>query len=118
MGLDMYLYEKQVHQVAYWRKANAIHGWIINRTNAIDNCTPIYLTKQDLYHLREVCMDVIKNNTKEYAMEHLPPTQGFFFGSGEVDDWYWEDVKETIDKLNDVLEQSVDDAEFEYQASW
>jgi hypothetical protein len=118
MGLDMYLYEKQVHQVAYWRKANAIHGWIINQTNAIDDCTPITLRKQDLYELRELCIKVLESNSKDLAEELLPPTQGFFFGSSEVNDWYWEDIKETIDKLNDVLEQSVDDAEFEYQASW
>jgi hypothetical protein len=63
-------------------------------------------------------MDVLKNGTPEYAQEMLPPSAGFFFGSTEVDDWYWEDIKDTIDKLNDALEQSVDDAMFEYQASW
>ena len=118
MGLDMYLYEKQVHEVAYWRKANAIHGWIINTTNAIDDCTPISLTKQDLYNLREVCIKVLDAHTEEKAMELLPPTPGFFFGASEVGDWYWEDIKDTIDKLNEALEQSVDDAMFEYLASW
>jgi hypothetical protein len=114
----MYLYEKQVHEVAYWRKANAIHGWIINHTGSIDNCTPISLTKQDLVTLRELCMKVLESNSAEVANELLPPSAGFFFGSTEVDDWYWEDIKDTIDKLNDALEQSVDDAMFEYQASW
>jgi hypothetical protein len=118
MGLDMYLYEKQVHEVAYWRKANAIHGWIINRTNAIDDCTPISLTKQDLYDLREVCIKVLDEHTEDVAMDLLPPTPGFFFGTTDVSDWYWEDVKDTIDKLNTALEQSVDDAMFEYYASW
>ena len=33
MGLDMYLYQKDTHDVAYWRKANAIHGWIIEETD-------------------------------------------------------------------------------------
>jgi hypothetical protein len=118
MGLDMYLYEKQVHEVAYWRKANAIHGWIINTTNAIDDCTPISLTKQDLYNLREVCIDVLNVHTSDYALEFLPPTDGFFFGSSAIDEWYWNDLKDTIDKLNTALEQSVDDAMFEYLASW
>ena len=118
MGLDMYLYEKQTHEVAYWRKANAIHGWIINTTNAVDDCTPISLTKQDLYNLREVCIDVLNVHTEDYAEEMLPPTLGFFFGASEVGEWYWEDVKDTIDKLNIALEQSTDDAMFEYLASW
>lgn len=118
MGLDMYLYEKQVHEVAYWRKANAIHNWIINRSEEEDNCTPIALTKQDIIDLRETCIKVLESNSAEYAMEHLPPASGFFFGSTEINEWYWEDVKDTIDKLNDALDNSVDDAMFEYLASW
>ena len=118
MGLDMYLYEKQTHEVAYWRKANAIHGWIINHADVIDNGTPVPLTKQDLYDLREVCIKVLDGHTKEIALELLPPTEGFFFGNNEIDEWYWSDVSDTIDKLNTALEQSVDDAMFEYYASW
>ena len=118
MGLDMYLYEKQTHEVAYWRKANAIHGWIINTTNAIDDCTPISLTKQDLYNLREVCIKVLDIHTTDYAEEVLPPASGFFFGSNEVDEWYWQNIEETITLLNKALDESIDDAMFEYQASW
>lgn len=118
MGLDMYLYEKQVHEVAYWRKANAIHGWIINYTGREDDCTPINLTKGDLYNLRETCMAVLNAHTEEVAMELLPPAEGFFFGTTLINDWYWSDVEETVEKLNEALEQSVDDAMFEYQASW
>lgn len=118
MGLDMYLYEKQVHEVAYWRKANAIHGWIIRTAGVVDNCTPISLTKQDLINLRETCIKVLESNSAEVALELLPPAEGFFFGSTTIDDWYWQDLNDTVDKLNDALEQSVDDAMFEYQASW
>ena len=118
MGLDMYLYEKQTHEVAYWRKANAIHNWIINYAGVEDNCTPISLTKEDLIQLRNVCSEELIAYTEEAAMDLLPPASGFFFGSTAVDEWYWEDIRETIDKINTALEQSVDDAMFEYQASW
>jgi len=40
------------------------------------------------------------------------------FGSTEIDDWYWDDIKDTIGKLNTALNESVDDAMFEYRASW
>ena len=117
MGLDMYLYEKEISEVAYWRKANAIHGWIINHTNAIDDCTPITLRKIDIIMLRDTCVDVLTVNTADFAEEILPPMAGFFFGGG-IDDWYWDNVKETVEKLTTIINESVDDAVFEYQASW
>ena len=118
MGLDMYLYEKQVHEVAYWRKANAIHGWIIKYTNSVDDCTPISLSKRDLYVLRETCIEVLNARTEEVALDLLPPAEGFFFGGTGIDDWYWGNLEDTVSKLNEALEQSVDDAMFEYLASW
>ena len=118
MGLDMYLYQKETSQVAYWRKANAIHGWIITNAGAVDDCTPIHVSKMDLVQLRDDCQKVIDEGTVETALELLPPCSGFFFGSTEIDEWYWEDIKSTIEQLNDIIDHSVDDAEFEYQASW
>lgn len=47
----------------------------------------------------------------------LRPTGGFFFGSTEKDEYYYEDLRETIRILDDVLAMS-DDWEFEYCASW
>lgn len=118
MGLDMYLYEKQVHEVAYWRKANAIHNWFVSNFATVDDCTPISLTKQDLVDLRELCMKVLEVHTEDYAQEMLPPAEGFFFGSTGIDDWYWGNLEDTIALLNTALDESVDDAMFEYQASW
>ena len=118
MGLDMYLYEKQVHEVAYWRKANAIHNWIINRSEEEDNCTPIALTKQDIVQLRDDCQKVLDEGTEETAMELLPPAEGFFFGGTQIDEWYWDILKETVVLLDRAIAESVDDAMFEYQASW
>lgn len=116
MGLDMYLYAKETHQVASWRKANAIHGWIINHTNAIDDCTPITLEMHDLIELHNVCKEVLLNPEK--AEDLLPPTSGFFFGGTEIDEWYWDSIKETVDTISTIIDQSVEDATFEYQASW
>ena len=116
MGLDMYLYAKETHQVASWRKANAIHGWIINYTNSIDNCTPITLEMRDLMELHNVCKEVLLNPEK--AEDLLPPTSGFFFGGTQIDEWYWDSIKETVDTISTIIDQSVEDATFEYQASW
>ena len=118
MGLDMWLYEKEVTEVAYWRKANAIHGWFVSNYGSADDCTPISVPKQGLIELRDTCLKVLELNTANAAEEFLPPTAGFFFGSAGVDDWYWQDIKETAEKLTEIINQSVEDATFEYQASW
>lgn len=118
MGLDMYLYQKETSEVAYWRKANAIHGWIIRNSGAVDDCTPIHVSKMDIIQLRDDCQKVLDEGTEEAVMEYLPPTSGFFFGGTEVDEYYWMDIKDTLTKLNDIIDNSVEDAEFEYQASW
>lgn len=118
MGLDMYLYRKTIKEVAYWRKANAIHGWIINRTGDIDDGSNITLNLQDLVDLRNVCQEVHTNHTEEYAMEQLPPTPGFFFGSYELDDRYWSDVEATKLMLTEIIDNSSEDTTFEYYASW
>jgi hypothetical protein len=118
MGLDMYLYQKETHEVAYWRKANAIHGWIINATGVVDDGTPVHLSKQLVIQLRDTCAEVIRVGTTEYAEEVLPPTSGFFFGSSEIDEWYWNDIKSTAEKLTEIIDNSIEDQEFEYYASW
>jgi hypothetical protein len=117
MGLDMYLYRKEVEEVAYWRKANAIHGWFMQFTDR-DNCTPVSITKENLVDLRDTCAEVLRIHTAEAAEELLPPTPGFFFGSNEIDEWYWDGIKHTIATLNEIIDNSTEDQEFEYQASW
>jgi len=118
MGLDMYLYRKTVDEVAYWRKANAIHDWFIKNAGVEDNCKPIQVSMSDIVALRDVCQKVIDEGTEETAMELLPPVSGFFFGGTEIDDWYWDDIKGTLTKLNELIDNNTEDQEFEYQASW
>jgi len=114
----MYLYQKETTEVAYWRKANVIHGWIINNSKAVDDCTPIHVSKNALIQLRDDCQKVLDEGTEETALELLPPASGFFFGSTEIDDWYWQDIKETVTKLTKIIDNTIDDQEFEYYASW
>jgi hypothetical protein len=60
-----------------------------------------------------VCQEALDNPDAEV----LEPTAGFFFGSYEKDEWYYQDLKETIEGIEKALElpQSF---EFYYQASW
>lgn len=47
----------------------------------------------------------------------LPPDNlGCFFGSGLVDEWYWEQIDDTIEMLEHALEQGY--SKYFYMASW
>lgn len=98
---------------AYWRKANQIHRWILENTNQEDDdCRKIYIDGDKLKELVAVCEEVLADHSK--APELLPTQEGFFFGSYEYDEWYFQDLENTIRQLKDVKE----DEEYVYQASW
>jgi hypothetical protein len=102
--------------VAYWRKANQIHNWFVdNVQGGEDECRPHYVSKEKLEELRDLCLDVLK--TKDATK--LPPSEGFFFGSSEIDEWYWEDVEQTADVLTKILDDpNFDKFDFQYRSSW
>ena len=122
MGLDMYLSKtitkKVTSEVAYWRKANAIHGWITNNTRELNPDIEYNVTMNNIIELRDVCKQVTEAHDEGLAMELLPPASGFFFGSNEVGEYYWDYVAETVTTLSAIIQENPDDAEFEYYASW
>lgn len=103
-------------EVAYWRKANAIHGWFVNNVQeGIDDCKSYYVSRTQLQELLDICKQVLEDNSK--AEELLPATEGFFFGSYEYDEYYFADIKDTVNMLEECLSDEEAD-EFEYHASW
>jgi hypothetical protein len=56
-------------------------------------------------------------NTK-VALKLLPPTQGFFFGNYDIDEWYLKNIEETIEKLSTVLSTKEKGERFYYHAWW
>jgi len=134
-----------IEELMYWRKANQIHGWFCNNTEEIVADVKYYVTKTDLEVLLETCktvLNILENAPKvtkqvvggwkdgaEYMVDVdaydsdvlqdiLPPTQGFFFGSDTIDDYYKQDITDTINFLQEELSNCEEDAEFEYYASW
>ena len=95
----------------YWRKANQIHKWFVDNLNGFENCETKYVSKKLLIKLRDECKEAL--DKKDPTI--LPTESGFFFGSTEVDEGYWCDIKYTLEKLEEIVKL---DLEFHYHANW
>ena len=105
-------------EAMYWRKANAIHGWFVNEVqDGEDNCREYEVERSQLETLRDLCKDILEHPDAERDSD-LEPTEGFFFGSYDKDDWYYQDLQNTVEGLDRVLQELPEDYSFSYQASW
>lgn len=123
MGLDMYLTKRRpgtegAELLAYWRKANHIHGWFERNTTDgyIENCELYPVCKSDLRCLMADCRVVLENPT--YAARVLPREDRFFFGDQQYDADYYDSLEETTELLKRVIESVPDDEELFYHAWW
>jgi hypothetical protein len=116
-GVEEYEFNEFVLEVMYWRKANAIHRWFVaNIQNGQDDCGDYFVEREDLRKLADLCQRAVA--TKDAAL--LPPQTGFFFGSTNVDEWYWQDLTRTHQELSKILSDSrlQDGFHFYYHSSW
>ena len=78
-----------------------------------------FIDTADMLHKHLVGYDILKDHSK--AGELLPPQGGFFFGSTEIDEWYFEDLKSTVKQLTPVIKECSSDnfdVTLYYQSSW
>ena len=110
MGLDMYLMKRvRVNknedsvdtELVYWRKANAIHNFFTSLKDQHESCESIEVTKDMLGMLLDRCTMILEDRSR--ADELLPTTSGFFFGSTEYDDWYFNKLEDTIKGITPIL---------------
>jgi len=102
--------------VGYWRKANHIHGWFVdNIQGGIDDCSYYRVSNDQLRDLVALCKSVITSEKK--AEEVLPTREGFFFGSLEYDQSYYDDCQDTINIIEPLLKEE-GDITFIYSSSW
>jgi hypothetical protein len=124
MAMDFGMKDMEVKEVSfeamYWRKANAIHRWFVQTIqDGVDDCKEYYVSTEDLMELRRICNQILVDPDK--ADQLLPPQSGFFFGSTEVDEWYLEQMKYTVERLDvllempDIKEHKID---LYYSSSW
>jgi hypothetical protein len=114
--------EPRFPKVGYWRKANAIHGFIVREhAGGVDECQRINLSTDALRDLVERCERVLAAPDRQETAERegLTPTPGFFFGGYDFDEGYEQDLRDTIEQVNAVLDAPWRaPVQVFYRASW
>jgi len=136
-------------EIGYWRKANAIHRWFVdNVQGGADDCEFHEVTKDHLKTLRNLCITIFDNvslipgkiangytvkngeaipnyidgfviDNQELCKELLPTQSGFFFGNTDYNQWYLQDIKQTLEIVIKALNETDFDVEqLYYCSSW
>ena len=124
MGLDMYLTKRakgsaEHELVAYWRKANHIHGWFERNTTDgyIENCEYYPVCREQLCDLARDCR-IARLNPNVRKMI-FPLHEGFLFGSFDyADDYYRDCLDETIRMIEDIEANLKEGDELFYHTWW
>lgn len=107
-------------EVGYWRKFNALHNWFVqNCQDGEDDCGEHSVEVSQIKKLIPVLEEIIANPDK--AHELLPTQQGFFFGSQNYDEYYFEDVRYTIELFKNLVEEMENTdgiSDLYYRSSW
>lgn len=118
--------------IGYWRKANAVHKWFVDHcADGTDDCREMRVSTEKLIELRETCLRALTD--RDHAGEILPPSDGFYFGSTEIDEDYFDDINRTYEIIDKTIKAITELDEIEeskshderkawydviYQASW
>lgn len=136
MGLDIYFYKvrkddadaisntREVFDLinngvdcAYFRKANFIYAYFAHLIDSNTECCIV--NKDEIESLFDACGLVLeRRNDTEFAKEVLPTCPGFFFGSTDYDEWYYEKVASCYEQMKIILEEWEDGDAIVIWFSW
>jgi len=103
-------------ELGYWRKANAIHEWFVQHVQeGQDECQASEVDRDQLQTLRDLCQQCL--DRRHLCGEGWPTQDGFFFGGDYYDEYYFQDLEQTVEILDRCLALPRE-WDFEYQASW
>ena len=106
-----------IEEIGYWRKANSIHNWFVQHVqDGKDDCGNYYVSPDMLKELITDCETVL--NDPKSGRDILPTASGFFFGSTEYDDYYLDDLANTVKICKKALELVTEGGSIYYQSSW
>lgn len=96
-----------------WRNAHQIHNWFVRNIQwGEDDCNSYELTEEQLIELLDTCEKVLNSNNNDKAKNLLPNI------NDRYDNYYFEQIKDTIKKIKRVLKYSNIYDWFEYRSSW
>ena len=130
MGLDQYAYKVKrkyapttktstvrTTEFFYWRKHNALHGWMENLYNGKKLEDGINIDSDDFngvaVKLEEKDLDKLEQDVMTF---NLPQTTGFFFGADSVGDDYQKE--QTLEFLKKARKALAEGFEVEYNSWW
>ena len=99
MGLDIFFSKSST--IGYFRKVNFLVKYFENLGFDVEHQLPFTITKEDAEILLSRCNQVLEDNSK--APELLPTMEGFFFGSTDYDEYYFNKVKRVTEFLENRL---------------
>jgi hypothetical protein len=124
MGLDQYIIRKRngdnIHQLDY-RKFPALHGYMQEHSTdpVFDNKFDIFvrgtITIDTLKELSQLALDILDNKV---SVEFMTQSFGPLFGSNDYDEWFFEDLKNLSEELQEFITLHQDMDEYEYDSWW
>ena len=94
--------------VAYWRKANAIHGWIIrNCADGVDECQEIVISSDKLTELRDECVKELANRHTAVKPDEANYVQKITSGE-DLMEVIAKSMKRQSEKSNTKVENTID----------
>jgi len=121
--------------------------FVDNVQEGVDDCREYWVGREQLTELRDACQEVLDSLELEdgkvragmtyhpggkieqhwedgrvatdtaVAQELLPAAEGFFFGGTDYDEWYVQNLEETVRQINRLLKLDAE-WDFQYQSSW
>lgn len=124
MGLDMYMYrhnkgdfDDERVEVAYWRKHNALHGFLNSlQPQDIEDLEIVPLSKDNLEEILDLSKAIMRKDLDPELS--MPTFGGFFFGTYEYDDWYYNRTQDTIDQIEKILKETDFEKQAIYYQAW
>lgn len=101
MGLDIFVDKVKYKRLGYFRKVNFLVGFFEKKGFDVEHQTPFSFDRETADELLNLCNQVLADHSK--AKELLPTTPGFFFGSTDYDKYYYRDVENVKNWIEDEL---------------